>query len=195
MADESISRKKNGKKEYVTTYRPSLLESLPRKPQRLALGITEEALPFRGIDILNGFEFSWLNAKGRPEVAVVHLQIPAKSAQLIESRSLKLYLGSYSGTKFSHRSEVISTLESDLTVAARSPVSVNLSSHDHIMHAGLGMLQSTSLDVLDVEISDYFWDPEHLVLESNTIVRESLFSHLFKSLCPMTGQPDFAEDK
>lgn len=182
----------NGKKsEYVTTYRPSLLESLPRATQREALGITD-TLPFRGLDVWNGYEFSWLNPKGKPEVAVVHFRVPAKTSHLIESKSLKLYLGSYSNTKFSHRSEVISTLESDLTLAAQGPVEVSLFSSEHMHHSGIGLLNGTNLDALDITVEGFDWDPEHLVLESDTIVRESLFTHLFKSLCPITGQPDFA---
>ncbi len=180
------------KKKYVTTYKPSLLESLPRKPSRESLGIAEEALPFRGIDTWNAWEFSWLNQKGKPEVAVLTFEVPAKSPHLIESKSLKLYLGSYSGTKFGYRAEVISTLESDLTLAAQGPVSVTLQTAEQIHGKGVGVVNGTSLDSLDIEISDYYWDPEHLVTEGSTIVRESLFTHLFKSLCPITGQPDFA---
>lgn len=180
------------KTEYITKYRPSLLESLPRQPQRESLGITEEALPFRGLDLWNAYEFTWLNQKGKPEVAVASFQVPAKSAHLIESKSLKLYLGSYSNTKFGYRAEVISTLESDLTLAAQAPVNVILHTPEQMHSDGIGIVNGTSLDSMDVEISDYYWDPSHLATEGNTIVRETLFTHLFKSLCPMTGQPDFA---
>ncbi len=192
MADETVTRSNADKKTYVTTYRPSLLSGLPRKTQREALGITDDALPFRGIDFWNAWEFSWLNQKGKPEVAVASFQVPAKSAQLIESKSLKLYLGSYSGTKFGYRAEVISTLEADLTLAAQAPVSVTLQTPEQIHGMGIGVVNGTSLDGLDVVVDDYFWDPSHLVVEGTTIVRETLFTHLFKSLCPMTGQPDFA---
>lgn len=193
MADETVVRGSSGKKtEYVTTYRPSLLESLPRQEQRQSLGITEEALPFRGLDVWNAYEFTWLNQKGKPEVAVARFEVPAKSAEMFESKSLKLYLGSYSNTKFGHRAEVVSTLESDLSLAAKTPVSVHLLTPEHINQTGLSAFQGTSLDALDIEMSEYYWDPEHLTVVSDTIVRESLFTHLFKSLCPITGQPDFA---
>ena len=189
MTDQSAS---DNKQAYVTTYKPSLLEALPRKKQRDNLGITEETLPFRGMDVWNAYEFSWLNARGKPEVAVARLLVPAKSRGLIESKSLKLYLGSFSQTKFGHRSEVISTLASDLGVAAQAPVDVSLLTREHVLQSGLSSLVGTSLDSLDIEIDDYYWDPEHLQIESDTIVRESLFTHLFKSMCPMTGQPDMA---
>lgn len=182
----------NEKTEYVTTYTPSLLESLPRQRQRQTLGIAGESLPFRGLDIWNAYEFSWLNNNGKPEVAVAQFQVPANSPQLIESKSLKLYLGSYSGTRFGSSKEVITTLEADLRLAARAPVNALLFSPDHMQHEGIASFMGTSLDKLDVEIDDYYWNPELLKLESSTIVRESVHTHLFMSLCPLTGQPDFA---
>lgn len=193
MSDDTVMRNAPGQKAtYTTMYTPSLLDSVPRVKQRATLGITEDALPFRGMDVWNAFEFSWLNNKGKPEVALVQLQVPAKSINIIESKSLKLYLGSYSGTRFGHRSEVISTLESDLTIAARAPVSVTLMQPDQVQNTGLGVLMGQSLDYLDIEMDEYFWNPDYLAVESDTIVRESLYTHLFKSLCPLTGQPDFA---
>lgn len=173
-------------------YTPSLLESIPRQSQRKTLGIAEGALPFKGLDIWNAYEFTWLNAKGKPEVMVAQFQIPGKSAHLIESKSLKLYLGSYSNTPFASRKEVIDTLESDLSLAVQGAVSVSLHTHDQVQHEGLGQYVGTNLDTLDISIDEYFWNPEFLELESSTIVRESVYTHLFKSLCPMTGQPDFA---
>lgn len=193
MADETVLRTSaTSKSEYTTTYTPSLLDAVLREKQRASLGITEDALPFRGMDVWNAYEFSWLNTKGKPEIALAQFQIPAKSTNLIESKSLKMYLGSYSGTRFSHRSEVVTTLESDLTITARAPVSVTLMQADVVQAAGIGVLMGQSLDHLDISMDEYYWNPDFLALESDTIVRESLFTHLFKSLCPMTGQPDFA---
>jgi 7-cyano-7-deazaguanine reductase len=140
---------KGERDEYISTYTPSLLDSIPRIKQRSALGITEEALPFRGMDVWNAYEFTWLNGRGKPEIALAQFHIPAKSVNIIESKALKLYLGSYSNTKFTNRAEVIATLESDLTLAARAPVSVTFISEEQSQSEG-------------------------------------------RSLCPMTGQPDFA---
>jgi len=193
MADETVLRNSaTPKSEYTTTYTPSLLDAVRREKQRASLGITEDALPFRGMDIWNAYEFSWLNSKGKPEIALAQFHIPAKSTNIVESKSLKMYLGSYSGTRFSHRSEVITTLESDLTITARAPVSVTLMQADVVQAAGIGVLMGQSLDHLDISMDEYYWNPDFLTLESDTIVRESLYTHLFKSLCPMTGQPDFA---
>lgn len=193
MTDNTGGRGSSEKKsEYVTTYRPSLLESIPRQHQRNQLEVAEDDLPFRGMDIWNAYEFSWLNQRGKPQVAIARFEVPAKSQNLIESKSLKLYLGSYTQTKFGHRSEVVATLESDLTLSARAPVNVSLMTREHVIQLGLSDLVGTSLDTLDIDIKQYHWDPEFLEVESDVIVRESLFSHLFRSLCPMTGQPDMA---
>ena len=189
MSDETVMRNRPAN---ITTYTPSLLESIGREKQRQSLGITEDELPFKGLDIWNAYEFTWLNAKGKPEVAVAQFQIPGSSKNIIESKSLKLYLGSYSNTSFEHRKEVISTLESDLTIAARAAVSVSLMSPEHVQQEGLGLLVGNSLDHLDIEMSEYYWNPDFLEIESATIVRESLYTHLFRSICPMTGQPDYA---
>lgn len=193
MADDTVLRNPADlKTEYTKTYTPSLLDSVRREKQRGSLGITEDALPFRGMDVWNAYEFSWLNNRGKPEIALAQIQVPVKSANIIESKALKMYLGSYSGTRFGHRSEVISTLESDLTITARAPVSVTLMQADVVQAAGIGVLMGQSLDHLDIEMDEYYWNPDFLALESDTNVRESLFTHLFKSLCPLTGQPDFA---
>ena len=134
MADSSNNQ------SYITTYTPSLLESIPRQQQRQTLGIAEGALPFKGIDIWNAYEFTWLNAKGKPEVAVAQLQIPGKSSHIVESKSMKLYLGSYSNTPFAHRNEVVTTLEADLTLATQAQVSVALLTPEQIQHEGVGQV-------------------------------------------------------
>ena len=182
----------NDKQEYVTTYMPSLLESIPRSKQRQMLGIPDDEIPFKGLDIWKAYEFTWLNNKGKPEVGALEIQVPVKSKMQIESKSLKLYLFSYSNTKFAHRNEVIKTLEADLTLAAQAPVSVALLTPDAVEREGLGVVVGSSLDVQDIDIDEYYWNPDFLTLESSTVVRETLFTNLFKSLCPMTGQPDFA---
>jgi len=188
LADETVLRQKV---EYVTSYTPSLLNSMPRASQRRSLGITDE-LPFRGVDIWNGYEFSWLNNRGKPEVALAQFMVPCASDNMPESKSLKHYLGSFSQTQFANRSEVMSTLESDLHIAARTPVICNLMQPDQVLRAGMTTMPGHSLDLLDVDVDDYYWNPDFLEVESDTIIRESLFTNLFKSLCPLTGQPDFA---
>jgi 7-cyano-7-deazaguanine reductase len=108
-----------------------------------------------------------------------------------ESKSLKLYLGSFSQTRFGSKSEIIHTLESDLGIAVRAPVRVILEGPDQIHHAGLGVMAGTCLDQLNVDVEEYFWNPDFLSAGKLT-VRESLHTHLLRTLCPITGQPDTA---
>jgi len=122
----------------------------------------------------------------------LQLRVPSESSHLIESKSLKLYLGSFSNTAFAHRAEVIRALESDLTLGAQAPVGVLLFVPEQVQQEGIGQLIGTNLDLQDIEINEYLWNPALLVLESAVARRESVYTHLFKSLCPMTGQPDFA---
>ena len=177
--------------EYVSTYTPSLLQAIPRADLRAELRLASDALPFRGVDVWNAYELSWLNLKGKPEYAVARIHVPCNSAAVMESKTLKLYLMSFSQTEFSSRAEVQRTLESDISVAVRSPVIILLQSQDQLLVQGLGNLPGQCLDTLDVDVRHYDVVPEILCVESDQQVRESLFSHLLRTRCPVTGQPDW----
>lgn len=178
--------------QYISTYTPSLLASIPRSDQRRSIGVVEGALPFKGVDVWNAYEFTWLNAKSKPEVSVLQMQVPCVSSHIIESKSLKHYLGSFTQTSFSNSGDVLSTLESDLAAAAKAPVMVNMMTPEHVQHGGLGVFPGQNLDQLDIEITDYSLSPTHLGTTSETSVRQSFYTNLFRSICPITGQPDFA---
>ena len=182
--------------QYLTHYTPALLESIPRKTQRQLLGITGDALPFTGHDFWHAWEFTWLNKRGKPVVAVLRFQLPCESSQLMESKSLKLYLGSFSQTQFAHADEVQQHLSTDFSRMAEAPVAVTLLDINQVQDAGLGHFQGTSLDTQDLDITAYTWAPTLLQLQAQSdapeVVAESLYTHLFKCLCPMTGQPDHA---
>ncbi|MDR5904931.1 NADPH-dependent 7-cyano-7-deazaguanine reductase QueF [Franzmannia qiaohouensis] len=174
---------------YPEHYDAGLLYPIPRAANRVPLGIEEGALPFVGEDEWHAFEVSWLNARGKPLVAVARFRLPADSPHLIESKSWKLYLNSFNQTRFASREEVMAILERDLSAAAGAPVGVAL----------LGVedealvprpLPGECLDELDIAIDDYTPSAEHLAV-SDEIVEESLHSHLLKSNCPVTGQPDW----
>ena len=116
--------------EYPPTYMPSLLRSIERAEMRTSLGI-EGQLPFYGKDTWTCFEFSWLNAKGRPEARILKLEVPCNSAAIVESKSMKLYLNSYAQTVFGTPAELLATLNSDLALAFRTPAIIELMSVDH----------------------------------------------------------------
>ncbi|WP_280547624.1 NADPH-dependent 7-cyano-7-deazaguanine reductase QueF [Halomonas sp. 11-S5] len=175
---------------YPAHYDAGLLFPIPRAANRAPLGIEEGALPFVGEDEWHAFEVSWLNARGKPRVAVARFRLPADSPNLIESKSWKLYLNSFNQTRVESRQAVIDILEHDLAVAAGAPVSVVLFDIDDEALSPR-RLPGEYLDDLDIEVTDYTPSAEHLRVSDEAIVEETLHSHLLKSNCPVTGQPDW----
>ncbi|MCB1685534.1 MAG: NADPH-dependent 7-cyano-7-deazaguanine reductase QueF [Pseudomonadales bacterium] len=178
--------------EYRDTYTPSLLASIDRSDSREAMAVPEP-LPFKGEDVWNAYELTWLDDAGKPEVAAVRINVPCNSPSMVESKSLKLYLNSFAQTGFGSRSEVLGTLNSDLGVAFRAPVMIELLDVGRLPPTASHM-PGTCIDTLDVAVSHYDRTPHLLQLEDGQerMVKETLYTHLFRSLCPVTGQPDFA---
>jgi len=177
--------------ELVATYTPSLLHSIERSETRRVMGIDDDT-PIYGEDIWNCHELSWLNSKGLPQVASIKLIVPASSAAIVESKSLKLYLNSFAQTHFLSLSEITSTLESDLRIAFRAPVIVAVTA-PNLLCRSASPLPGENLDLLDIEASVY--QPELQLLgaaEPGSFCKKTWHSHLFRTLCPVTGQPDLA---
>lgn len=176
---------------YKDTYDPSLLFPIARQEKRSEIGIDGNNLPFVGVDIWNGYELSWLNLKGKPVVAIAVFAIPAQSAKLIESKSFKLYLNSFNQSRFEGVEAVQQRLAKDLSTAAGAEVSVDVFRLGQDGgHEQISALAAECIDDLDVEISRYQTDAS-LLSCSEEIVSESLCSHLLKSNCLVTGQPDW----
>lgn len=174
---------------YTDIRSPSLLTSIPRGEGRS--GMEANALPFTGLDIWNHYEFSWLSASGKPEVRLASFSFPALSPSLIESKSMKLYLGSYAGTRFRESDEVLSFLASDLASAAGAEVGVRLVAPEAVQQKGLGSFAGDCLDAMQVSMDSFQPDPALLETGTGPRLRESLYSNLLRSLCPVTGQPDY----
>src|SRR5574343_280877 len=177
---------------YANQYAPELLFPIPRAEKRAELGLTENALPFSGEDLWNAYEISWLNPRGKPVVAVGVFRVPADSPCLIESKSLKLYLNSLNQTVFADPDAVRRTLAQDLSHAAGRPVAVELSTLAEQPPAAVGYPTGRLLDTQDIDCSDYLPAPELLRCAGGPVVEEALYSHLLKSNCLVTGQPDWA---
>lgn len=183
--------------QYLDQYDASLLFPIPRAAQRDKLGISQR-LPFLGADLWTAFELSWLNARGKPQLALAHITVPCESANIIESKSLKLYLGSFSNTRFADAAEVQARLRADLTEAAwrgavvLSSVGVKLIAPELFDQEPLHELDGLSLDRLDLDCEHYTPAPELLSSATDEApVSEVLTSNLLKSNCPVTGQPDW----
>jgi len=174
------------------TYDPTQLFCVPRKDARKNLGITGD-LPFYGVDIWNAYELSWLDKKGKPCVAAGEIVFPCTGKNIIESKSLKLYLNSLNFTRFQSSEKVKQTLIRDLSRAAGGDVAMTLFMPDLFDRQDIKVPRGTCLDNMDVhdEIESYHYDPSCLKTGSG-MVEERLFSHLLRTNCPVTGQPDWA---
>lgn len=181
-----------GKKvDYQDQYDPSLLFPIERAGKRAEIGIAESALPFQGMDIWNGYELSWLNPRGKPQVAIATFTLPAASPRLIESKSFKLYLNSFNQTRLADTRALQTTLQRDLSQAAGAEVSVSLHLPETFSSMRFAELEGELIDGLDIEVSNYSPDPARLSVNPGLRVSEVLCSNLLKSNCLVTGQPDW----
>jgi len=179
--------------EYSADYDPSLLCPIPRRIKREEIGLAEP-LPFHGVDIWNAYELSWLTHRGKPVVAMGEFRIPCSSGCIIESKSLKLYLNSFNQTRFDDMEVVRAVLSKDLTGAAGAPVDVRLAEAAEVSGWQVGSLPGRCIDDLDLEVSQYELQPDLLAaaVVPGPPVSETLHSHLLKSNCLVTRQPDWA---
>ena len=178
--------------EYIATYTPSLLFPIPRTAKWAELGVTAQTLPWQGVDFWNCFELSWLLPSGKPVVAIGEFAIAADSPNIIESKSFKLYLNSLNQTVFASIGELQACLVKDLSAAAGKPVGVQVRTLAEVEAQGVVALPGQCIDALDVAIDNYEQpQPELLSCDPERIVEETVHSHLLKSNCPVTGQPDW----
>lgn len=177
--------------EYESQYNPSLLQGVPRSLSRDTISLSADALPFQGCDIWTGYELSWLNTKGKPQVAIMECRVPVTSSNLIESKSFKLYLNSFNQTSFSDAEQVRGCLEKDLSACAGQTVNVTLYQPGEFSSLRMAELDGNVIDDIDVTIDSYSPDAS-LLKTSEKMVSEKLVSHLLKSNCLITSQPDWA---
>ncbi len=179
--------------DYEFEYNPDLLQGVPRSLSRDTLNLAGSGLPFDGIDTWTGYELSWLNLKGKPNVAILECHVPITSKNLIESKSFKLYLNSFNQTKFASAEDVRQVLQADLSACAGEPVEVKLILPEQFSSLQFQEFTGTLLDSLDVEIDQYSPNTQYLTVAKNeTGIQETLVSHLLKSNCLITSQPDWA---
>ena len=182
---------------YVDQYDVSLLFPIARAGKRAEIGVAG-APPFLGADLWSAYELSWLNLRGKPQVALAHFTVPCESANIIESKSLKLYLNSFNNSRFADVEAVRQCLRSDLSEAVwrgtdrAATVGVTILLPDVFDRQPIYELDGLSLDRLDIDCSRYTPAPDLLsVLPDEAPVTEVLVSNLLKSNCLVTGQPDW----
>jgi 7-cyano-7-deazaguanine reductase len=184
--------------DYADKYDPTLLFPIPRATQREAMGIQAGALPFFGADLWTAFEVSWLNLRGKPQLAIAHFTIPCETPNIIESKSFKLYLNSFNSSPFANLEAVRDRLRADLAEALwrgsgqAAGIGVKLLAPDMFDREPVHELDGLDLDRLDIECTHYQPAPELLSSDtSQPPVNETLTSRLLKSNCLVTGQPDW----
>jgi 7-cyano-7-deazaguanine reductase len=171
-------------------YSAALLYAVPRAPQRAALGMGD-SLPFTGVDVWTAYELTWLDTAGKPQVALATLEVPVDSPSIIESKSMKLYLGSFAQTRLGGMTEVAATVERDLARTCGARVGVTLRGASAFDLQSIRELAGNSIDDLRVACDVYDVEPALLSANGET-VEETLTSRLFRSVCPVTAQPDIA---
>ncbi|MCV0439464.1 MAG: NADPH-dependent 7-cyano-7-deazaguanine reductase QueF [Hydrogenophaga sp.] len=182
---------------YIDQYDASLLFPLPREAKRREIGITG-SVPFLGADLWTAFELSWLNLRGKPQVALAHITVPCESTHIVESKSFKLYLNSFNNTPFASADAVRERIRDDVSAAiwqggpVQANAGVKLLLPEHFDREPVHELSGLLLDRLDVECTQYQPAPELLTAAfDEKPVDETLVSHLLKSNCLVTGQPDW----
>jgi 7-cyano-7-deazaguanine reductase len=182
---------------YVDQYDPSLLFPISRLPKRQELGL-HGAVPFFGADLWTAFELSWLTPRGKPQVAIAHVTVPCETPNIVESKSFKLYLNSFTNTPFTSADEVRDRIRADISEAAwrgapaQSSVGVRILLPDQFDREPVHELDGLSLDRLDIECTEYTPAPQLLrTAQDEPPVEETLTSNLLKSNCLVTGQPDW----
>jgi 7-cyano-7-deazaguanine reductase len=201
---------------YIDHYQPELLYPISRSAKRSELGLHSSALPFMGADIWNAYELSWLNPKGKPQIAMVRLVVPVDSPNIIESKSMKLYFNSFSQTTFDNSNEVLACIKKDMVKALMSPLNapaqpidspagqppagpltalalgIELIEPERFMKERIVDFEGLDLDRLDIECVHY--QPRAQLLQAHpgqSPVTQTLRSNLLKSNCLVTGQPDW----
>ncbi|GKW23185.1 NADPH-dependent 7-cyano-7-deazaguanine reductase QueF [Pectobacterium polonicum] len=178
---------------YHDHYDAALLQPVPRSLNRDPLGIYPDSLPFHGGDIWTLYELSWLNNRGVPQVAVGEMHLNAESLNLIESKSFKLYLNSFNQTTFDSWESVRTTLANDLAHCAQGDVSVTLFKLSELEGQPLAGFIGECIDDQDIQIDSYDFSADYLATNEQDapVVEETLVSHLLKSNCLITHQPDW----
>ena len=182
---------------YADQYDPSLLFPIPRATKRAEIGISGSP-PFLGADLWTTFELSWLNERGKPQVALAHITVPCETPNIVESKSFKLYLNSFNNTRFASAQDVQARMRADISEAAwrgaahPGTVGVKLLLPEQFDREPVHELDGLNLDRLDIECTQYQPAPERLSANFDEApVSEVLVSHLLKSNCLVTGQPDW----
>ena len=178
--------------DYPQSYSPELLAPIPRADNRRQLGLSAEAaLPFAGRDVWNMYELSWLDSRGKPQVAMLRLSIPCTSPNLVESKSLKLYFNSFNQERIDSQERLGDMIQRDLAKVVGGDLQRSFETLNQDIRP-LSAPAGECIDTQDIEVTDYHPQPAALAVTTGPVVSETLYCQLFRSNCPITNQPDWA---
>ena len=176
--------------DYPDEYAPGVLFPIAREEARSALGLNDR-LPFHGVDAWNAWELTWLDASGRPTVATATMMIDASSPNIVESKSLKLYLGSFAMSRYENAADVGQVIAADIANVTGAAVDVTVQTGPNPAKAAIASLPGLNIDDLPLEGLTDDVDASLLCCKPDSPAEGELHSHLLRSLCPVTGQPDY----
>ena len=176
---------------YADRYDAGLLYPISRQAKRDEIGVSADALPFHGVDVWNGYELSWLDLRGKPVVAVAEFRFPATTPNIVESKSFKLYLNSFAQERLADADAVREILVRDLSAAAGGPSEVVLRAPGQLDGTPIGEPEGALLDAQELDFDSYGPPRADFLSTHAGNAREVLVSHLLRSNCPVTGQPDW----
>jgi 7-cyano-7-deazaguanine reductase len=176
---------------YADRYDAGLLYPIPRQGKRDEIGVSAGALPFHGVDVWNGYELSWLDLRGKPMVAVAEFRFPATTPNIVESKSFKLYLNSFAQERLADADAVRTLLVRDLSAAAGGATEVILRAPGELDGTPIGEPEGVLLDIQELDFDAYGPPRPDFLGTHEGDAREVLVSHLLRSNCPVTGQPDW----
>lgn len=176
---------------YPDYYDPGVLFPVSRLVNRQTLGVSG-SLPFFGYDHWRAYELSWLNSDGVPQVAMADIMVPCTSANLVESKSMKLYFNSLNQHRFASADDFCACVCRDLSAVAGADIEVQVRNLDEC--AGGLIAQPEHVELLDtIPVKDPRFERDASVLRIAAAhpVSTTYVSHLFRSNCPVTSQPDW----
>lgn len=182
---------------YPQRYSPDVLVAVPRQLNRKSLAIRDDSLPFVGADAWHAYEVSCLTNSGLPTAGVMKIVVPCSSPSIVESKSLKLYLNSFNmepmgGTRAEATQAMETRARNDLSALLGADVKVRIfgMAATEAPLSKIGRYETLEDSVGDIGIEHYTEQPD-LLGEGEVTDGLSVKSHLLRSNCRVTHQPDW----
>ena len=173
-------------------HKADILKPISRSKSRNDIG-WKEPVPFHGTDIWNAYEFSFLQNNGKPTAGILTIEYSADSPNISESKSLKLYLNSFAMVRFFSFDEALYEIKTDLEkILGTESVQLSYETNSSFSNIFTDSSKFTCVDEFELEdVSDYKPNPSLLQIESSKSQDYFFCSHLLRSNCPLTNQPDW----